>query len=237
MGQGQVSYQCREANYGVDKLNITAIVVVLEHADFALRCLQGLLQCNDSGGQGGHPEGSQDGCHKVGQDGHCEEPDAKRVKPHAVELGGLVFATCCHHRCSWDSYCGRGYLEGQGLTDVDFCLITKMSSWAVCGCRPRQQEQDDHHDTLSSDEEDQLGTPPSNDPSNKDSSPSIAGQGYSPHPREAVGLLCKRLIDEGRVWFLRQLGLQAELVAYVERGVSLENMLITATAGRTEQLS
>ena len=218
-------------------LSVVATVVVLECVDFALRCLQALLQCSDSGEQDGRPEGSQDGCHKVGQDGRCEEPDAKRVKLHSAELGGLVFATCCHHRCSWDSYCGRGYLEGWGLTDVDFCLITKMSSWAVCGCRPRQQEQDGHHDTLSSDEEDQLGAPLSNDPSNEDSSPSIVGQGYSPHPREAVGLLCKRLIDEGRVWFLRQLGLQAELVAYVERGVSLENMLIAASAVQPEQLS
>ena len=187
----------------------------VQPADFALRCLQGLLQCDSSG--------EQDGCR--------DEPDTKRTKRPSVELGGLVFATCCHHRCSWDSYCGRGYLKGWGLTDVDFCLITKMSSWAVCGCHPWQQEEDGQHATLSSDEEDHLGPPQSISPSCKDRPPPpSSSRGYSPHPREAIGLLCKRLIDEGRVWFLRQLGLQAELVAYVERGVSLENMLITARA-------
>ena len=194
---------------------------LLEHADFALRCLRGVLQqCEE--------RGEQDGCHK--------EPGAKRAKPHAVGLGGLVFATCCHHRCSWDSYCGRGYLEGCGLTDVDFCLITKMSSWAVCGCRPQQQEEDDRHSTLSSDEDDQVESPQSREACQKGEPHSATSQGYSPHPKEAIGLLCKRLIDEGRVWFLRQLGLQAGLVAYVERDVSLENVLITATtAERTQQ--
>lgn len=206
-----------------DTLEGSVCGFLLECADFALRCLKGVLQ------QDGYPKGGQDGCH--------EEPGAKRSKSQAVELGGLVFATCCHHRCSWDSYCGRGYLEGRGLTDVDFCLITKMSSWAVCGCHPRQQEEDGQHATLSSDEEDQMGATQSvkSSSSGHPPPPPATGQGYSPHPREAVGLLCKRLIDEGRVWFLRQLGLWAELVAYVDRSVSLENMLITSRAERPEQ--
>ena len=194
---------------------------LLELADFALRCLRGVLQQREERGE---------------QDGRQKEPRAKRAKPHAVELGGLVFATCCHHRCSWDSYCGRGYLEGRGLTDVDFCLITKMSSWAVCGYRQQQQEEEDRHSTLSSDEDDQVGPAQSSEASQKGEPHSAtSGGGYSPHPKEAIGLLCKRLIDEGRVWFLRQLGLQAGLVAYVERGVSLENVLITATTAEQTQ--
>ena len=192
-----------------------------------------MLSYLEQDGCHGYQQSKQDGAREGEQGGCNEKPDVKKAKlSDDVELGGLVFATCCHHRCSWDSYCGRGYLEGWGLTDVDFCLITKMSSWAVCGCLPRQKEQDAHHDTLSSDddEEETVESLQSNYPSSKDKPfPSSTGRGYSPHPREAVGLLCKRLIDEGRVWYLCQLGLQAELVAYVPRSVSLENMLIVAT--------
>lgn len=53
-----------------------------------------------------------------------------------------------------------------------------------------------------------------------------------PHPNEGVGLKCKRLLDMARVEYLRENGLRAELLYYVERDVSLENVLLLATANR-----
>ena len=50
-----------------------------------------------------------------------------------------------------------------------------------------------------------------------------------PHPNEGVGLKCKRLIDLARVHYLEQNGLRPELVHYVERSTSLENVLLIAT--------
>lgn len=55
------------------------------------------------------------------------------------------------------------------------------------------------------------------------------GWGYVPHPKEGVGLQCKRLLDLARVHYLRRNGLEAELVHFVDRDtVSLENVLLLA---------
>ena len=51
-------------------------------------------------------------------------------------------------------------------------------------------------------------------------------QGYVPHKNEAVGLKCKRLIDFARLSYLRSNGLRAQLVYYVDRKTSLENVLL-----------
>ena len=55
------------------------------------------------------------------------------------------------------------------------------------------------------------------------------GRGYIPHPKEAIGLKCKRLIDLGRVAYLEERGLDARLVYFVEKATSLENVMIIAT--------
>ncbi len=49
-----------------------------------------------------------------------------------------------------------------------------------------------------------------------------------PHPNEGAGLKCKRLLDLARVHYLRQNGFKAELVFYVDRNTSLENVLLLA---------
>ncbi|CAK4629303.1 hypothetical protein LEN26_014209 [Aphanomyces euteiches] len=52
--------------------------------------------------------------------------------------------------------------------------------------------------------------------------------GWSREERTALGRKCKRLFDMGRVHYLRQLGLCAELVHYCEESESLENCLLLA---------
>lgn len=54
------------------------------------------------------------------------------------------------------------------------------------------------------------------------------GWGYVPHPNEGVGLECKRLLDLARIHYLRQNGMRTELVNYVDRDTSLENVLLLA---------
>lgn len=46
--------------------------------------------------------------------------------------------------------------------------------------------------------------------------------------RELIGRLCKRLIDEGRLCYLRGRGLEAELSCYTRTDISMENVLLTA---------
>ena len=49
--------------------------------------------------------------------------------------------------------------------------------------------------------------------------------------RRRVGRMCKRLVDLGRVQYLRSLGLHAELVYYCPADVSPENALLVAWRG------
>ncbi|KAH7972847.1 hypothetical protein HPB52_017948 [Rhipicephalus sanguineus] len=51
---------------------------------------------------------------------------------------GVLMATCCHHRCRWDSFVGRPLLEEWGLARQDFELLTAMAGWATCAARAPQ---------------------------------------------------------------------------------------------------
>ena len=51
----------------------------------------------------------------------------------------------------------------------------------------------------------------------------------SAREKERVGRCCKRLIDMGRVWYLRTvLGLTARLVCYAPESMTPENVLLLA---------
>ena len=56
----------------------------------------------------------------------------------------------------------------------------------------------------------------------------VSRTGYVPHPKEDIGLKCKRLLDFARVRFLRQAGFDAHLIYYTSKEVSLENVLLIA---------
>ena len=56
---------------------------------------------------------------------------------------------------------------------------------------------------------------------------------YHPHPREAVGIKCKRLLDYARLQYLKERGMTGQLAYFVSRGTSLENVLLIATPQTT----
>ena len=57
--------------------------------------------------------------------------------------------------------------------------------------------------------------------------------GFSKSESEEIGRRSKRLIDAGRVWYLKQFEMDASLLYYVDRSVSLENVaLIAWNSGR-----
>ncbi|XP_028009769.2 tRNA:m(4)X modification enzyme TRM13 homolog isoform X4 [Eptesicus fuscus] len=177
-----------------------------------------------------------------------EEPSAKRIKNEkadrdidaAAEAGGernvaeawtpvagIVVALCCHHRCDWRHYVGKDYFRAQGLGAQEFHYFQRMSSWATCGMRtaaveasgvPRtrddESEDGEEHDGGGhGGPEDRAGTLP----------------GFLPaEEKERLGRLCKLLIDQGRLQYLRRRGFRAALQRYTDPGVSLENVLLTA---------
>lgn len=48
------------------------------------------------------------------------------------KLNGIVIATCCHHKCTWNSFHSKDYL-GSFKDRTYFRILTLLSSWRTCG--------------------------------------------------------------------------------------------------------
>lgn len=120
----------------------------------------------------------------------------------------LLIALCCHHRCTWRSYVGRVFFEDVlGLTREDFDMMVRMSSWATSG-----------------------------DPAH--SAPSdVANNELTHEEKKKWGWRCKRILDIGRVEYLKSLGYTAQFRYYVQPEVSLENILLVAHKSPASQAS
>ncbi|KAH8407241.1 hypothetical protein KR222_011125 [Zaprionus bogoriensis] len=124
----------------------------------------------------------------------------------------ILIALCCHHRCSWRSYVGKAWLQAAGITPRQFAIITKMVSWAVCGSGLSRERR------KAIAEAEALEQQP----------PQEATQRLNREQRELIGYQCKRVLDHGRVEHLRAQGYDAALKFYVEREVTLENVVLLA---------
>ncbi|KAJ1679666.1 tRNA:m4X modification enzyme [Spiromyces aspiralis] len=144
-------------------------------------------------------------------------------------VAGFIVALCCHHLCRYALYPNQAYLyqhlqhlippippiegddNGGGsrsshswnaemLALVN--ALASVSSWAVCGPNPRSPQNTTHHHPSGLDYE----------------------------QRRKVGFAAKRVLDFGRVAYLRQnLDLSsARLVYYVQSEHTLENLLMIA---------
>ena len=218
--------------------------------DMTLRCLlETLPQSHDHLSR---PMNSDDGTLHHQDNLQSGPPDPKRTCTHntsrlpSSKLRGLVIALCCHHRCSWSQLAGADWLRGRGFSPIDAHLVSKMTSWAVCGVRSPY-----HHGSLSDTEHDHTENdviPESNsDTATIDSAQSSVAvtthstqssiamatsptpPSYCPHPREGVGLKCKRVLDLAKLHYLRERGMEGRLVYFVSRATSLENVLLIAT--------
>ncbi|KAH8347163.1 hypothetical protein KR059_005947 [Drosophila kikkawai] len=121
----------------------------------------------------------------------------------------VLIALCCHHRCSWSSYVGRSFLQAAGIEAREFTILTKMVSWAVCGTGMSRERR-----RAMEKAEEQPAEPNT--------------QRLSREEREKIGQQCKRILDYGRLEYLRSQGYQAELKFYVPRDVTLENVVLLA---------
>ncbi|KAM8780183.1 tRNA:m(4)X modification enzyme TRM13 homolog isoform 3-T3 [Rhynchonycteris naso] len=177
-----------------------------------------------------------------------EEPSAKRMKNNKTDeemntmaqegsgnnipekwtpVAGIVIALCCHHRCDWRHYVGRDYFRARGLGAVEFHYFQRMSSWATCGMRDTSVDasgvptgQDDQSDNSEDNDDGGHGATDGH----ADSLP-----GCLPvEEKKKIGHLCKLLIDQGRVEYLRGQGFRPALQYYTDPAVSLENVLLTA---------
>ncbi|XP_075901366.1 tRNA:m(4)X modification enzyme TRM13 homolog isoform X2 [Nelusetta ayraudi] len=170
------------------------------------------------GGTGPPPTGEEDSV-----PGSVAAPPAvgEDCAPGAVL--GLVVALCCHHRCQWRHYVGQSFFRQLGLGAADFSAFCRMSSWATCGLRPANHspaEPEDMANQRAEDEEEEHDV--------AEMPEVVSSSLLSAQQRHQVGLLCKRLIDGGRLDFLRSRGFSGRLRRYVDGHVTLENVLLNA---------
>lgn len=138
-------------------------------------------------------------------------------------LEGICIATCCHHKCTWETYVGKEFwVNTLGLSPEDFEYICRITSWSISGFgRRHKQDEDREHGGINDDE--------------------LDFEKFSAE-KPAVGFKCKRLIDMGRLDFLRKWTSRhtdkhdtwsdAKLVQYCHPDTSPENVLLVASRAR-----
>nr|XP_037275131.1 tRNA:m(4)X modification enzyme TRM13 homolog isoform X1 [Rhipicephalus microplus] len=131
-----------------------------------------------------------------------------------LSIHGVLMATCCHHRCYWDSFVGRPLLEEWGVARQDFDLLTAMAGWATCAARaPQAGAHQEYPEALS----------------NPGAVNRYLCMGLSVERRAEVGRRCKLLLDSARAKYLSARRLTSRLVYFITPDVTPENVAIVAT--------
>ncbi|XP_006650853.1 tRNA:m(4)X modification enzyme TRM13 [Oryza brachyantha] len=153
-----------------------------------------------------------------------ERYNQAQYKDHGKNnLCGLALATCCHHLCQWSHYANKTFLQNLGITEENFHAMTWFSSWAVDGDHSSQDSSLDVED-LSPEDRYEKADKPGVEASGIDKLIRSIPAGE----RAALGFMCKDIIDTGRLLWLREKGLDADLVSYVPSNISPENHLLVA---------
>lgn len=138
------------------------------------------------------------------------------VVADAPRMDGIVVATCCHHRCRWESLVGRPLLQRLGFTAADFLLLTRLSGWATNRASLREP---------GAARADNDGEHAVDDDVTRSLASSVA-ETLGPAERERVGRACKRLIDAARLSYLDEWRYRGWMEEYVPTEVSPENVLL-----------
>ncbi|KAF9988031.1 hypothetical protein BGZ65_000205 [Modicella reniformis] len=155
----------------------------------------------------------------------------REKSPSPSLVKGILIALCCHQLCHHYMYPNQEFLKEIDISPKEFVYLTRMSSWAVCVNSTKSENssgpsstssdsliaEDDEHNVGTGKELEELGS----------HLPTLDFQA-----RERLGQQCKRLLDIGRVRYLQEHGFDAELVYYVDKETSLENLALMAGCTR-----
>jgi tRNA:m4X modification enzyme len=153
---------------------------------------------------------------------------------------GVGIACCCYHVCRWDDYVGKEVWEEEfGWGRAQFEVVQRCACWVSSsyGELNRQEEgrREGEEEVVVVAAAGVMEAPEHDVP--EEAEGGGYGRGLSVEEKLAMGRVCKRLIDYGRLEYLRRAcGLEGEIVAYCEPSVSPENTCIlawTATAAKT----
>eukprot|EP01012_Entosiphon_sulcatum_P038663 TRINITY_DN5035_c0_g1_i1.p1 TRINITY_DN5035_c0_g1~~TRINITY_DN5035_c0_g1_i1.p1 ORF type:complete len:438 (-),score=60.60 TRINITY_DN5035_c0_g1_i1:4-1317(-) len=162
----------------------------------------------------------------------------------APVIEGAAVALCCHHICTERAYVSTAFLHKAGISPATFLCIKQFSSWAVCNIReptapaaPATAEKETGSDATSdakkqsesSNQPDPSGLPPTEGPAE----PPVPAVPEFPWAtkltvaeRQEFGRKCKRVLDLGRLEYLREKGYSAKLIQFVAPNVTPENVLL-----------
>lgn len=132
---------------------------------------------------------------------------------------GLAIATCCHHLCQWKQYINRSYLLNLGINKEDFHAITWFTSWAVDA---------DHGSDIPDVIDSRLQILTIEGELRHDAGVEGIVRNIKAVERALLGFMCKEIIDQGRLVWIKEHGLDAELIKYVPANISPENHLMIA---------
>jgi tRNA:m4X modification enzyme len=59
----------------------------------------------------------------------------KSLENGQVKFKGILLAVCCHHKCEYESFCGKKFLNQLKIDSKLFYIIRSISSWSTCGDR------------------------------------------------------------------------------------------------------
>ncbi|XP_060217548.1 uncharacterized protein LOC132644901 [Lycium barbarum] len=141
----------------------------------------------------------------------------------SCHLIGLAIATCCHHLCQWKHYINKRYMLDLGIGKDDFNAITWFTSWAVDADHGSNLGGTDWSFDLQIRENEHVESGLNTYDEVKDMVKNMKAV-----DRAVVGLMCKDIVDVGRFMWLKEHGLECELVKYVPSNISPENRLLVA---------
>lgn len=167
----------------------------------------------------------------------------KSLEPISHRVAGCVFATCCHGVCNWTDYVGRDYLRGALANDDGATFGEKefnlMKRWGAGSAFESEsstgtsaptdtttardvEEEGDNHNTNAT----EVG--PAIDYPQKLSS--VVSELGLMCGSKGLGRACQRLIDHGRVEYMKQIlykdGSETSMKHYVDPEVTPQNALL-----------
>ena len=144
--------------------------------DTALRCAMAAFEPTAAGGGGGAGGGG---------------------------LAGVVAVSCCHHKCTWESYLGREYFHELGLGQPEFDLVRRWTRAA-----PRRNKPSATRERVVQ----------------------LASElGISCDGAAELGRMCRQLLDTGRARALEACGYAVQLYQHVHFSMTADNVMLLAT--------
>ncbi|KAK9322964.1 methyltransferase TRM13-domain-containing protein [Lipomyces orientalis] len=159
---------------------------------------------------------------------------SKKDGDEMMDLAGIMIALCCRHRCSYSSYPLQYLTKYAKIDPRGFEILSKMSSWAVCGRRPQHRNASDSGNTVETKSERTQVDDDGYDGEHDDSDNECDQDGQTHISRipiarrEEIGIKVRSILDYGRVRNLEDQGFQVKLIRYVDKAISSENVCLLA---------